>query len=105
MTSRRVGLGLGAALLILSGACDSNEITKANDNPNNPTDAPSQALFTNAARSAVGRWQDGVGGTRYGFLSQHLAEAQYPDDDAYSRLRASSTSGLFNASYSNELQD
>ncbi|MDB4890252.1 MAG: hypothetical protein JWL61_2107 [Gemmatimonadetes bacterium] len=105
MTSRRVGLGLGAALLMLVSACDSNKITKANDNPNSPTDAPSQALFTNAARNAVGRWQDGVGGTRYGFLSQHLAEAQYPDDDAYSRLRASSTSALFNNSYSNELQD
>jgi len=105
MTSRRVGLALGAALLMLAGACDSKEITKANDNPNSPTDAPSQALFTNASRNAVGRWQDGVGGTRYGFMSQHLAEAQYPDDDAYTRLRASGTSGLFNASYSSELQD
>jgi len=105
MTSRKVGLGLGAALLILAGACDSNEITKANDNPNNPTDAPSAALFTNAARNGVARWQDGVGGTRYGFLPQHLAEAQYPDDDTYLKLKASATSTLFNNSYSNELQD
>ncbi len=105
MTSRRVGLGLGAALLMLASACDSNEITKANDNPNSPTDAPSQALFTNAARNGVARWEDGVGGTRYAFLSQHLAEAQYPEADQYTRLRASTTSGLFNASYSNELQD
>jgi hypothetical protein len=106
MTSRRLGLGVGAALLMLTGACNSNEITKANDNPNNPTDAPSDALFTNAARNGVGRWLDGVNGVRYSFLPQHFAEVQYPESDQYVRLRASSTSlTLFNQPYNTELQD
>lgn len=105
MTNRARWLRLGAALAVFAIACDADEVTEANRNPNDPTDAPSSALFTSAARNGVGRWVDGVGGTRYAFLAQHLAEVQYPESDQYVRLRASSTSGLFNASYSNELQD
>lgn len=90
---------------LLTGACGTDKITAVNGNPNSPVDAPSTTLFTSAARNGVGRWEDGVGGTRYAFLSQHLAEVQYPDADGYIRLKASSTSGLFNGSYSNELED
>ena len=96
-----LGLGLVAAL----AACDADELTNANRNPNSPTDAPSEALFTSAARNGVGRWQDGIGGTRYTSFAQHFAEVQYPESDQYTRLRASGTSGLFNASYNVELQD
>jgi len=96
---------VGAASAVFVTGCNADKLTAANNNPNSPVDAPSTALFTSAARNGVGRWENGVGGTRYGFLSQHLAEVQYPDDDAYIRLKASSTSGLFNASYSNELED
>ncbi|NUP55471.1 MAG: SusD/RagB family nutrient-binding outer membrane lipoprotein [Gemmatimonadaceae bacterium] len=103
--NRALMAGVGAAAAVLATACNADKLTAVNNNPNSPTNAPSTALFTNAARSSVGRWLDGVGGTRYAFLAQHLAEVQYPDDDAYSRLRASSTSGLFNASYNVELQD
>jgi hypothetical protein len=103
MTTKR--LLAGAALAFGVTACDADKVTSVNNNPNSPTDAPSTALFTNAARNAAGRWLDGVGGTRYAFLSQHFAEVQYPESDQYGRLRASSTSGLFNASYSNELED
>ncbi len=105
MTNRRLFVGGVAALAMFATACDPDKVTNVNNNPNSPTDAPSTALFTNATRNAVGRWLDGVGGTRYAFLSQHLAEVQYPESDQYGRLRASSTSGLFNGSYSNELQD
>ena len=94
-----------ATAVLLTG-CGSGDITAVNGNPNSPVDAPSGTLFTSAARNGVGRWEDGVGGTRYAFLAQHLAEVQYPESDQYARLRASSTSAsLFNASYSNELQD
>ncbi len=105
MMNRRLIVGFGAAFAIVATACEPDKLTSVNANPNSPTDAPSSALFTNAARNAVGRWLDGVGGTRYAFLSQHFAEAQYPESDAYVRLRASATSGMFNSSYSNELQD
>jgi hypothetical protein len=105
MLNRRLIIGCGAALALVATACNSDKLTDVNKNPNSPTDAPSTALFSNAARNGVSRWLNGVGGTRYAFLSQHFAEVQYPDDDAYSRLRASSTSGLFNSSYNVELQD
>src|SRR5688572_17650087 len=105
MMNRRLLASLGAALAIGATACEPDKLTNVNENPNNPTDAPSTALFTNAARNAVDTWLDGVGGTRYAFLSQHFAEAQYPESDAYIRLRANTTSAMFNSSYSNELQD
>jgi hypothetical protein len=110
MTNRRHFLSRGVAIAGIAGmtaltACNADKITSVNNNPNSPTDAPSTALFTSAARNAVNRWVDGVNGTRYSFLSQHFAEVQYPDDDAYKRLTASSTSGLFNSSYNVELED
>jgi hypothetical protein len=98
-------LTLGAALALFATACDADKVTEANQNPNNPTDAPSSALFTNAARIGVVRWQDGVGGVRFGFLPQHLAEVQYPESDQYVRLSAAATTGLFDGSYNTELQD
>jgi SusD/RagB-like outer membrane lipoprotein len=107
MMNKRVFLSFGAALALSATACDADKVTEANNNPNDPTDAPSSSLFTNAVRNGVGRWQDGVGGTRYGFLPQHLAQVQYPDDDSYlaARLGAAATSGLFNSSYNTELAD
>lgn len=105
MMNRSLLVGVGAALAIVATACEPDKLTSVNQNPNSPTDAPSSALFTNAVRNGVTKWLDGVGLPRYGFLAQHFAEAQYPESDAFTRLRASSTSGLFNASYSNELQD
>ena len=105
MWNRKLTAGIGVALVLSTSACDTDGLTAANNNPNDPTDAPSAALFTTAARLTAARWLDGVGGTRYGFLSQHLAEVQYPESDAYVRLSASSTSGLFNGAYSTELQD
>src|SRR5688572_18418149 len=107
MMNKRVFLSLGAALAMFATACDADKVTEANNNPNDPTDAPSSALFTNAARNAVTRWTDGVNGTRYGYLPQHQAQVQYPDDDSYlaGRLGAAATSGLFNSSYNIELQD
>ena len=107
MINRKLLIGIGTALALSAGACGTDNLTEANKNPNNPEDAPSTALFTNSARLTAARWLDGVGGTRYGFLPQHLAEVQYPDDDTYqsARLGAVATTGLFDASYSAELQD
>jgi SusD/RagB-like outer membrane lipoprotein len=106
MINRRLyAAGIGTALLVGAAACDTNKLTDVNRNPNSPTDAPSTALFTDAVRSAGVNWLDGVGLPRYDFLSQHLAEVQYPDNDGYLRLRAANTSALFNASYNGELQD
>ncbi len=107
MTNRKLFLSLGAALAVFATACDADKVTEANNNPNDPTNAPSSAMFSNSARLAAARWLDGIGGTRYGFLPQHFAQVQYPDDDQYlaARLGAAATSGLFNGSYNSELQD
>ena len=103
--NRTVLAGVGAAAAVLVTACNADKLTSINKNPNSPENAPSPALFTNATRNGVGRWLNGVGGTRYAFMAQHLAEVQYPDDDAYSRLRGSGTTPLFDASYNVELED
>jgi hypothetical protein len=107
MMNRKLLLGLGAALAFSASACNTDKLTEVNRNPNDPEDAPNTTLFTNSARVSAARWLDGVGGTRYGFLPQHLAEVQYPDDDSYlsARLGAAATRGLFDASYSAEQQD
>jgi hypothetical protein len=106
MINRKLFLSLSTVALFAT-ACDADKVTEANNNPNDPTDAPSTALFTNAARLAAARWLDGVNGTRYGFLPQHMAQVQYPDDDQYlaARLGASATANLFNNSYNSELAD
>lgn len=107
MRINRLGhVAAGCALALGVAACNNDKITTVNQNPNNPTDAPAGAVFTNAAVSAVGRWLGGgydLRGTE--FVAQHLAEVQYPDEDRYARLNASSTQGYFEGAYSGELED
>ncbi|MEP6493856.1 MAG: SusD/RagB family nutrient-binding outer membrane lipoprotein [bacterium] len=89
--------------LVAATACNSDKLTNVNTNPNNPTDAPVGPVFTNATISAVPRWMNNF---RYaGLLAGQTAEVQYPDEDRYVRLDASSTGGLLTAPYSGELED
>lgn len=97
----------GFALLVGATACNNENITNVNRNPNAPTSAPAGAVFTQAAANAVGRYL-GTGvldlrGTEW--TSQQLSEVQYPDEDRYARLQASSTTGTFNAAYTAELEN
>src|SRR2546426_12244663 len=80
--------GIGALLVLGVSACDTNKLTTINQDPNNPTSAPPGPVFTNAARLAVTRWLGGGAMDLRGpeFTVQHLAEVQYPDEDAYRRL-------------------
>lgn len=100
-----VTFGFGAALALGAAACDPADLTEVNQNPNNPTDAPSTALFTAATRNAAGTWLGTLNLRGFELLAQHLAEVQYPESDQYLRLRRSSTSNTFNNSYNVELQD
>ena len=96
------GLVLAAAMV----GCDPDEITKVNENPNNPTDAPAGAVFTNAVQAGIGRFLGwGYNGRGAALVVQHLAQTQYPDEDQYRRLDANSTSGFFNTPYTSELVD
>jgi len=86
--------------------CNADDITKVNENPNSPTNAPAGAVFTNAVVTGVGRFLGwAYNGRAAALVTQHLAQTQYPDEDQYRRLDASSTSGYFNGPYTAELED
>jgi hypothetical protein len=101
----RFFLPLSGLALVLSTACN-QDLTSINTNPNSPTSAPPGPVFTRATNLAVARWL-GYTYDQYSteVLTQHLAEVQYPDVDAYRRLDPASTGGVFNAAYSSELED
>lgn len=104
--SKLFKIGTGLALAFVAAACNSDKLTNQNANPNSPEDVPAGPLFTNAARLATSRWL----GTTYSlrqteWLSQHLAQAQYNDEDRYLRLHGGDTEGSFNGAYSAELKD
>ena len=106
LTSKKM-VAAGLALLVSATACDNSKITRVNINPNAPTTAPSGALFTQAASNVVGRFLGrgvtDLRGTEW--ISQQLAEVQYPQEDQYSRLQGSNTAGTFNAPYTAELEN
>jgi hypothetical protein len=99
--------GIGILLVLGVSACDSNKLTTINQDPNNPVSAPPGPVFTSAARVAVARWLGGGAMDLRGpeFTVQHLAEVQYPDEDAYRRLGPADTDGDFINTYSQELKN
>jgi hypothetical protein len=107
MTKRtQWAVALGAVVTLGVAACNNDNLTAVNANPNSPTSAPAPALFTNAVRTAVSRWL----GTAYDlrgteWVAQHLAEVQYPDEDAYKRLQGGFTAATFDGAYNAELED
>lgn len=106
MHYRSLKCGIVVALIVSAAACNNDHITDINKNPNSPEDVPASTLFTNGARSAVNNWMGQLYNLRATeFLIQHMAEAQYPDEDRYARLGASNTSNVFAAPYPGELED
>lgn len=107
MKNRNQWLAVGAWLALLgAAACNNDKLTSLNTNPNSPEDVPASTIFTNAARTAVARWIGNgydLRGTEW--VVQHLAEVQYPDEDDYKRLQASSTTPWFDNPYVSELED
>ncbi len=102
----RAALAAGLVLAAGAAACNNSDITSLNQNPNSPEDAPAGAVFTQATQSAVGRWLGSAYSLRQmEFLTQHLAEVQYPDEDRYARIRASDTQGYFTGAYPGSLED
>lgn len=93
---------MGLALVGGAVACNTENITAANRNPNSSTDAPAGALFTSATAASVRRWV-GFGGPA--IITQQLANTTYPTADSYISLQADGTTGTFNAAYTNDLPD
>jgi hypothetical protein len=108
MTYRSFGIAsLGAAILLSAGACKTDELVNVNEDPNNPTSAPPQAVFTYAARVAMQRWFGSNPTNMRGpvLTAQHLAQVQYPDEDTYLRLDGTVTDGSFIFTYAQELKN
>jgi hypothetical protein len=97
-----VGLAIAAGL----AACNNDNLTSLNQNPNNPTNAPAGALFTNAVNTTTARFL-GAGYDMRGasLIIQHQAETQYSDEDRYQRLQSADTRTFFDSPYSAELED
>jgi hypothetical protein len=106
MQNRRSLLVVAAGLALLgAAACNNDKLTNLNKNPNSPEDVPATTIFTNAGRTMVARWIGNgydLRGTEW--VVQHLAEVQYPDEDDYKRLQASSTQTWFDSPYTSELE-
>jgi hypothetical protein len=105
MLSPLVRLTTGLVLVVVASGCNPEALTKTNDNPNSPTDAPAGPVFTSAVRSGVGRWMGDYNYSQTSNLVQFYAMNQYSDPDRYFGIRADATTGNFDASYSGELQD
>lgn len=99
--------GLGAALMLGVGACNTDELINVNEDPNNPTSAPPQAVFTYATRVAMQRWFGSNPMNHRGpvLTAQHLAQVQYPDEDQYLRLGGEVTDASFINTYAQELKN
>lgn len=100
-------VGFGAALVLGIGACNADDLTRVNEDPNNPTSAPPQAVFTYASRITMQRW---FGSNPMNFrgpvlTAQHLAQVQYPDEDSYLRLDGTVTDASFINTYASELKN
>ncbi|MEO8194873.1 MAG: SusD/RagB family nutrient-binding outer membrane lipoprotein [Gemmatimonadales bacterium] len=94
------------ALALAATACNNDKLTSLNKNPNSPEDVPPATLFTAGAVRGVNLWL-GAGYDLRGteFVTQHLAEVQYPDEDTYRRLTGGSTQGYFDNPYIQQLED
>ena len=98
---------VGTGLVLGLGACNTDELVRINQDPNNPTSAPPRAVFTYATRVAMQRWFGSNPTNMRGpvLTAQHLAQVQYPDEDAYARLDATVTDGSFIFTYASELKN
>jgi hypothetical protein len=104
--SRKIVVGSTLALLAVGAACHNDTITDLNQNPNSPEDVPASTLFTSGVRTSVNNWMGQLYNLRATeFIIQHMAEAQYPDEDRYARLGASNTATVFGNPYPGELED
>lgn len=85
--------------------CNNDKLTALNKNPNSPEEVPPGPLFTQAARISVARWFGGYDLRTASWITQHLSEIQYMDEDRYVRVHSTDTEGTFNGAYSAELKD
>ena len=98
---------VGAAVLLGLSACNPDDLTKINQDPNNPVSAPPGPVFTYATRVAMQRWFGSNPTNMRGpvLTAEHLAQVQYPDEDQYLRLDGTVTNASFINTYAQELKN
>lgn len=108
MTYRSIRFAsVGAVVLLGLSACNPDDLTKVNQDPNNPISAPPAPVFTYATRIAMQRWFGSNPTNMRGpvLTTEHLAQVQYPDEDSYARLDGTVTDASFINTYSQELKN
>jgi Starch-binding associating with outer membrane len=98
--------GIGVAALAV-GACDTDDLVRVNEDPNNPTTAPAPPVFTYATRISMQRWFGSNPTNMRGpvLTVQQLAQNQYPDEDQYLRLDGTVVDNSFINAYSQDLKN
>jgi hypothetical protein len=98
--------GIGVAALTLGG-CDTDDLTRVNEDPNNPITAPAPPVFTYATRISMQRWFGSNPTNMRGpvLTVQQLAQSQYPDEDQYARLDGTVVDGSFINAYAQDLKN
>src|SRR5512143_2454228 len=93
------------ALLRGAAACNTDKLAGLNRNPNYPSTVDKDLLFTQAATAGPGLV---LGSSMQLYFTelfaQHIAEYQYPDDDAYN-IRPSTIDAYWQTYYSGPLED
>ncbi len=93
------------AVVSLSAAACSTDLTGINKNPNSPTTAPATSLFTNATVSAMQRFNGSFQTLSMTWLwAQHIAQVQYIDEDR-GHIRPTTVDNLWAGVYTAELED
>jgi Starch-binding associating with outer membrane len=107
MRYRWLGLAGIAVAALAWGACNTDDLVRINEDPNNPTTAPAPPVFTYATRVSMQRWFGRTSMNMVGpvLTVQQLAEAQYTDEDTYLRLDATVTDGDFINGYVADLKN
>ena len=103
---RRAALvAVTGALLAGAVACNSDKLAGLNKNPNYPSSVDKNLLFTQAATAGPTLVLGENMQLRFSELfSQHVAEYQYPDEDAYN-IRPATIDSYWQTLYSGPLED
>ncbi|MBI4419365.1 MAG: SusD/RagB family nutrient-binding outer membrane lipoprotein [Gemmatimonadetes bacterium] len=102
-SGKLVSGGLTSALLLAAFGCTS-DFTGINQNPNAPTDAPSEFLLVTAIQTGTQQTMGSLGRGVIGHFIQHTSAIEYAWDDRYD-VRAETYNGAWNGIYSGPLQD
>lgn len=94
-----------ATMAILASACDNNNITDINRNPNAPTTVTPQFLFPSAVTNVVTTIRGGsLDLTLASLWSQQMAMDRFTDEDTYS-IRPENINGYWSGLYAGGLED